>query len=187
MEKIIERILKLMRKKNVSLRMLSESIGMSATGLSKTLKDHSLKVSILLRIADYFGVPVNYFFEDIYLNPVEMQEKRSIVIDLLEKNVINVSIKPIIRDVIKNDFSTEHIRRTFGIDVSFNALLIDAHGEKGTMEDLTKIEFAIYDEVIKRDIVKDLYKLRYLSLFQVVNEIKECLDDIHFDIFEQNV
>lgn len=186
MEKIIEKILKLMRQRSVSLRTLSDSVGMSATGFSKTLRDHSLKVSILLRIADYFGVPVNYFFEDIYLNPVEMQEKRSIVIDLLEKNVINVSIKPIIRDVIENDMNKEHIKRTFGIDLSFKDLLAYAFGEKGTLEDLTKIEFAIYDEVLKRDIIKDLFKLKYLSLFEVVNEIKECIDDIHYNIWENN-
>jgi len=42
------------------------------------------------------------------------------------------------------------------------------------------------DEVLKRDIIKDLFKLKYLSLFEVVNEIKECIDDIHYNIWENN-
>lgn len=54
----------LLTAKNLSFKLLAERIGVTRTGLYHTIKNKTLTVSALEKIAEVFEVPVIVFFED---------------------------------------------------------------------------------------------------------------------------
>jgi transcriptional regulator with XRE-family HTH domain len=63
-ENQLEGIIKeLAKEKRYSIRQLCKKIEISETGLYKTLKNNTLKVETLQKIADVLEVPITYFFE----------------------------------------------------------------------------------------------------------------------------
>ena len=59
-----EKILKLMEEKNITAYRLSKEIGISQSTLSNWKRRNCLpRVDVLKKLADYFGVTVDYFLE----------------------------------------------------------------------------------------------------------------------------
>ena len=59
-----EKILKLMEEKNITAYRLSKEIGISQATLSNWKRRNCLpRVDVLKKLADYFGVTVDYFLE----------------------------------------------------------------------------------------------------------------------------
>jgi len=61
----INRIRKLIDDKKLTIREFAEKIGVSEPGIHNMFRTHDMKVSTLQKIADYFDVPITYFFDDI--------------------------------------------------------------------------------------------------------------------------
>jgi transcriptional regulator with XRE-family HTH domain len=61
---IEEKIKKLAKDKNLSIRQLCIKIEITESGLNYTLKNNTLKIETLQKIADVFEVPISYFFVD---------------------------------------------------------------------------------------------------------------------------
>jgi len=84
----INRIKKLIDDKNLSIKGFAEKIGVSEPGLHSMFRSYDMKVSTLQKIADYFNVPITYFFDDI--------DTRSQTVDLVFdtlKDVVKERIK----------------------------------------------------------------------------------------------
>jgi transcriptional regulator with XRE-family HTH domain len=64
----ISKIKKLCNDRNTSLKDLANKIEISEQGLHGMLKNHTMQIKTLQSIADYFKVPVTYFFEDNKIN-----------------------------------------------------------------------------------------------------------------------
>lgn len=79
--KLDEKIKNLSRIKGLSIRQLCLKIDMTESGLNRALKNNSVKIDTIQRIADVFEVPIQYFFSDtdempnFYLLPKEEREK----------------------------------------------------------------------------------------------------------------
>ena len=61
----INRIRKLIDNKKITIREFAEKIGVSEPGIHNMFRTNDMKVSTLQKIADYFDVPITYFFDDI--------------------------------------------------------------------------------------------------------------------------
>ena len=61
----INRIRKLIDDKNLTVRDFAEKIGVSEPGIHNMFRTNDMKVSTLQKIADYFDVPITFFFDDI--------------------------------------------------------------------------------------------------------------------------
>jgi transcriptional regulator with XRE-family HTH domain len=59
-----EKLRELIKKENLSQNQMAKNFGMSAPGYKEMLEKKSLKVKNLEKIADYFKVPVSYFFDE---------------------------------------------------------------------------------------------------------------------------
>jgi len=49
----------------LTIREFAEKIGISEPGIHNMFRTHDMKVSTLQKIADYFDVPITFFFDDI--------------------------------------------------------------------------------------------------------------------------
>lgn len=63
----VNKINLLREQRKVTQSQLAQKIGISVVGLQQALKKGDFKISLLLRIADYFKVPVSYFFDELAL------------------------------------------------------------------------------------------------------------------------
>ena len=84
----INRIKKLIDDKNLSIKGFAEKIGVSEPRIHNMFRSYDMKVSTLQKIADYFNVPITYFFDDI--------DTRSQTVDLVFdtlKDVVKERIK----------------------------------------------------------------------------------------------
>ncbi len=60
----INKVRKLCDTRKVTQKHLAEKIGASPTGFSQMLSNETMQVKTLQAIADYFKVPIAWFFED---------------------------------------------------------------------------------------------------------------------------
>lgn len=78
------KIKQLSKEKGMSLVELSVQLGMSKQSLFKIIRENTTKISTLEQIANYFGVPLNYFFDDYEENQNQQeltdQERNELVI-----------------------------------------------------------------------------------------------------------
>ena len=58
-----DRIQELLKERKKTQKDLYEAIGLSAVGLKKVLDGADLRASNLEKIADYFELPIDYFFD----------------------------------------------------------------------------------------------------------------------------
>ncbi len=58
-----DRIQELLKERKKTKKDLYEAIGLSAVGLKKVLDGADLRASNLEKIADYFELPIDYFFD----------------------------------------------------------------------------------------------------------------------------
>jgi len=68
---IYNKIKILLNQKNLTIDALSEKIDMTASGFHYAVKNKSLKVKDLQKIAEVLEVPVAYFFEEGEPSPVK--------------------------------------------------------------------------------------------------------------------
>ena len=60
----VNRIKKLIDDNNLTIRGVAEKIGISEPGIHNMFRSQDMKVSTLQKIADFFEVPITYFFDD---------------------------------------------------------------------------------------------------------------------------
>lgn len=78
------RIEELTKTLSIDMQTFCDAISMSKAGYYKMLKDQTLKVEVLERIANYFSVPVSTFFDEPEPEkPINYQRK---YIESLEEN-----------------------------------------------------------------------------------------------------
>ena len=197
MEETREKILLLLKTKGVSLRFLSAGVGMSATGLNRTLKDGTLKVSILIKIAEFFEVPVYSFFNEDQNSTENIKFKKSPVLSALEDGKIKISLLPLIQEIFHCEFTEEFVLRVFKSfvlrvikseeSVSFTLLfhyyveLAAENTEKSMRESdefFSFVKYTINDILINRQIVKELLSQNILNLKDIFLEIRDYVDEI---------
>ena len=90
---IINKIEALKKQRKVSNTDLAEKTDMSRGGFELMLKSGDMKISTLKAIADFFNVPITYFFEDN--KEVESSSERSIdeVFDAMKELVKSKILK----------------------------------------------------------------------------------------------
>ncbi len=81
----ISKLKKLATVKKLSIKELSEKVGISETGMYKALKKGDFKISTLEKISAILDVPVGYFFEESSKNTGD-------IIGSQNYNVNNISI-----------------------------------------------------------------------------------------------
>lgn len=59
-----DQLLKICKERNVKPTPLVKSLGLSAGNLKRWQEGATVNSDILMKLSDYFGVPVDYFFED---------------------------------------------------------------------------------------------------------------------------
>jgi len=86
----INRIRKLIDDKKLTIRDFAEKIGVSEPGIHNMFRSHDMKVSTLQKIADFFEVPITYFFDE------ENVDARNQTVDLVFdalKDIVKKKIK----------------------------------------------------------------------------------------------
>lgn len=86
----INKIRKLIDDKNLTIKGFAEEIGLSEPGIHNIFRSQDMKVSTLQKVADFFEVPITYFFDD------DMDDYRSQTIDLVFD-----TLKDIVKEKIK--------------------------------------------------------------------------------------
>jgi transcriptional regulator with XRE-family HTH domain len=61
----INRIKSLIDENNLTIKGFAEKVEVSEQGIHSMFRSQDMKVSTLQRIADYFEVPITYFFDDL--------------------------------------------------------------------------------------------------------------------------
>jgi len=64
MENFLEKISVVAKKNGVTTKLIIETISMTENGFYTAIRNKTLKISTLEKIAEYLGVPVSYFFEE---------------------------------------------------------------------------------------------------------------------------
>lgn len=59
------RIKALANERKVSLKILAEKVNVSEQGLHRMIKHDTMQIKLLQDIADFFHVPITYFFEGV--------------------------------------------------------------------------------------------------------------------------
>ena len=72
-----EQLLKICKERNVKPTPLIKSLGLSAGNLKRWQEGATVNSDILMKLSDYFGVPVDYFFEDYSDNDCDPVQKLS--------------------------------------------------------------------------------------------------------------
>ena len=76
---IYEKILALCAERNVTPTAVLRSLGISATNLQRWKNGSTVNSSILMKLAEYFEVPIVYFFDEA-IDDAEQQERIKTVI-----------------------------------------------------------------------------------------------------------
>lgn len=98
------KIKQLARKKGISLVELSVQLGMSKQSLFKIIRENTTKISTLEQIANYFGVPINYFFDDYE----EKQNQKELTDQ--ERNELGILRERVQSLIIARDALQEQVR-----------------------------------------------------------------------------
>ena len=70
----------LLKEKKVSIRELSNAIGITEQGINRLLRENSTKVETLESIAKFLGVSISYFFdEEVVTAPTKNDRLLSII------------------------------------------------------------------------------------------------------------
>lgn len=183
MEQIIKRIIDLIKEKGLSLRFVSEKIGLSSAGLNKTLKDKSLRVSILLKLSEFLEVPVTYFFQDMNFDYGTLKFQKSTVLNALENGIVKISVEPLLRDIIKNDFTDDFVQKAFeqtepiGFYDLFDRFLSDEYlNNEAKMDEAEEffdtVGYLLYDVLTKKEIIVELNSLNLVNVMSLASECR---------------
>ena len=89
----VNKIRKLIDDRNLTVKKFAEKIGVSEPGIHNILRSHDMKVSTLQKIADFFEVPITYFFDD---DTDDIDARKNQAIDLVFD-----TLKDIVKDKVK--------------------------------------------------------------------------------------
>ena len=70
-----DQLMKICKERNVKPTPLVKSLGLSAGNLKRWQEGATVNSDILMKLSEYFGVPVDYFFEDYSDNSGDAAEK----------------------------------------------------------------------------------------------------------------
>lgn len=74
-----ERIKVLLEEKNVTKKSLADAVNISTLGLDGIIAGSNVRAGNLEKIADFFKLPIDYFFDrEVELNPVEPVPKKEV-------------------------------------------------------------------------------------------------------------
>jgi len=88
----VNKIRRLIDDNNLTIKRFAKKIGVSEPGIHNMFRSHDMKVSTLQKIADYFEVPVTYFFDDDDSIDAIKNQTVDLVFDAL-KGVVKEKIK----------------------------------------------------------------------------------------------
>lgn len=75
MKTIAEKINFLIFKRKIKLLDLAIYLKISDVGLRKMIKNDSFKADVLYKIANYFKLPIGYFFDEVNNNGIDIGHK----------------------------------------------------------------------------------------------------------------
>lgn len=152
----IEKIKKLSQEKKITIKELSERIGMSFSGLYSALSNNTLKVYTLFKISKELKVPITYFFDDSALN-----ENNDI--ELLHRKIISLEKE---KEKLKSKIES---RNTLSELLSgLNIFYIDRYIDLLEKEDKDSSELR----------TAKLYKMTFDKLFKFFELMEEGRDEI---------
>ena len=77
-----ERIKDLLVEKKVTKKKLAESVGVTAIGLDGIISGSNVRAGNLEKIADFFRLPIDYFFDrEVEIQPIGQNEDESSLSD----------------------------------------------------------------------------------------------------------
>ena len=88
----INKIKRLIDDKNLTIKGFAKKIGISEPGIHNMFRSYDMKVSTLQKIADYFEVPITYFFDDDDSIDAIKNQTVDLVFDAL-KGIVKEKIK----------------------------------------------------------------------------------------------
>ena len=99
-----KKLVDLLKEKNLSDNKIARIIDMTGTGYRDMLKNHTMKVDTLEKVAKHFNTPVSYFFDEqepevqeppagYKTNGCKLCEEKEKRIELLEKMVAMLELK----------------------------------------------------------------------------------------------
>lgn len=97
------KIKELADKQKLSIKQLCKQIDITDVGLAKMIKNNSLKVTILEKIANVLQVPVSYFFDDsLSTDPATLKktEKTESPAALLKENEVLKAQNELLREMV---------------------------------------------------------------------------------------
>jgi transcriptional regulator with XRE-family HTH domain len=84
----IRKIEILKKERKVSNEEISEALGISRGGLGKMLSNKDMKVSTLIGLANFFNVPVSFFFEDKIHNDSQVDRVFDVMKQIVKRNMM---------------------------------------------------------------------------------------------------
>jgi transcriptional regulator with XRE-family HTH domain len=78
----LHKINDLRKDRNYSWQDISDKLGISLAGVQKIIASNSTKIETLEKIAEFFEVPVRYFFEDIEINDLNTGQFKERITEL---------------------------------------------------------------------------------------------------------
>jgi transcriptional regulator with XRE-family HTH domain len=124
-------------EKKISQTRMAELIGMTREGYGRMIKDESMKVSTLEKIADVLGLPIIYFFEKVLPDKngakeyqvstkiTTQDEESQIVYDLRETikyNQLHLDTQKEVIDKLKGDIKVLKIKLARELGITVEAL-----------------------------------------------------------------
>lgn len=82
-----QNIIRLLRDRKLSKKVFCESVGISYTGLTDILDRNSTRTDLLEKIADFFDVPVGYFFDELQADGTLPRKPRFVIDDPKESKI----------------------------------------------------------------------------------------------------
>jgi transcriptional regulator with XRE-family HTH domain len=186
------KIKKLCNDRMITVKELCKMVEITESGLSKALKNNSLKIETLKRISDYFQIDISYFFSDV--TPTGTSEKISELeneIMLLKDKTINLySYKENYEIIIKN------IKDRFTLTVFL--LLCNLIKEENIKDFMTKSKILemCYDFELKNKLLEikstikkeeekeNVYSLDLVSFSKVTSKENGYLWALHEEIIK---
>lgn len=84
----INKIEKLKKDKKVTNEEISEALGISRGGFGKMIANKDMKVSTLIGLANFFNVPVSFFFEDKIQNESQVDRVFDVMKQIVKRNMV---------------------------------------------------------------------------------------------------
>jgi transcriptional regulator with XRE-family HTH domain len=157
---VVDKIKEICHDKNMTLTQLAEKIGMS-NSFHTTLKNGTLRVEKLIKIAEVLGVPVTDFFEEEYLNQINKD-----VFDKHYKDLFDKLQSDLVKVHERNDELLEMIR-------SKRSILRLIYGNNKSMQERISISINSKSSIETMSIIAESLK----DIENAINDIEHFEDE----------